>query len=668
MKKYFYLLLIFFSGFQVLGQDLIITGVLDGPLTGSTPKAIELYATGNIADLSLYAIGSANNGTGTDGPEFILSGSASNGDYIYVASETTQFTNFFGFAPTFFSGSANVNGDDAFELFYDASGVFGGSETVIDVFGEITHGGGSLAWDYDGGWAYRDNTTGPDGSTFTITNWSFDGLSGSTTNADETTPFPAGSYSTISSDLTAPVWSSGFPFLDNLTTTSFDIFGQIDESGTIFYVVILNEESAPSSAQVVAGSAPGTVLFSGSFAVATGLSSVSTGVTGLTAGVEYDVYVVAQDDEGTPNVQATPVKLNFPERIAITEFINDPTGSDATDEWIELFNYGQDAVDLTDWTISDEDLDDDVISSVTIAAGDYIILAKSKTDFETQWLSSVPDARVVEIAGISLANSSDEIILSDPNGNIIWSLAYSDDESVGTATYLSYVEDSSPTVFGSKAVPGIDRDDIDVSGTLGYEDTFDGLAYTSTTGDTGSPLDGSYTQPLPVELVEFLGFTEEQTSWLKWQTSVEINNSGFDIEKSLNGKDFSKIGHLEGNGNSNEVNNYQFVDDFFYQSSFYRLKQIDFDGKSEYSNTLFLEMNGQLRTAIYPNPVKNRVSVYASQEEFQLVIVDLSGKEIYRSLVGKREAEDVIVNLKNGIYAISVIDQNISVKMRVVKQ
>ena len=51
-------------------QDLVITGVVDGPLTGGTPKAIEFCALNDIPDLSAYGFGSANNGGGSDGEEF----------------------------------------------------------------------------------------------------------------------------------------------------------------------------------------------------------------------------------------------------------------------------------------------------------------------------------------------------------------------------------------------------------------------------------------------------------------------------------------------------------------------------------------------------------------------------------------------------------------------
>ena len=131
-------------------QDLILTAVYDGPLSGGTPKGVELYVVSNIADLSKYALGSANNGGGTDGAEYTLSGTASAGDFLYISSESTQFNNFFGFTPTATSGVMGINGDDAIELFFDADD--GNGMQVVDVFGDINTDGTNEAWEYMDGW------------------------------------------------------------------------------------------------------------------------------------------------------------------------------------------------------------------------------------------------------------------------------------------------------------------------------------------------------------------------------------------------------------------------------------------------------------------------------------------------------------------------------------
>jgi hypothetical protein len=189
--------------------SLIITGLFDGPLAGGEPKVVELYATADVADLSQYGVGAANNGGGTDGVENILSGSATAGQFIYIVEDNDQgalgvgFNAYFGFTPSLIfdgsgtTGAASINGDDAVELFFDATGAFAGAETVIDVFGDINVDGTGTGWDHLDGWAYRANGTGPDGSTFVIDNWMFSGINaadGETSNATAAVPFPIGTY------------------------------------------------------------------------------------------------------------------------------------------------------------------------------------------------------------------------------------------------------------------------------------------------------------------------------------------------------------------------------------------------------------------------------------------------------------------------------------------
>ncbi|NNC39214.1 MAG: nuclease, partial [Acidimicrobiia bacterium] len=173
---------------QVVSSDLIISGVVDGPLSGGVPKAIEVYVVNDVADLSQYGLGSANNGGGSDGQEFTFPAeSASAGDYLCVASESAGFDTFFGFGPDYTSSAASINGDDAIELFKDAA--------VVDVFGDINTDGNGEPWEYLDGWAARVAGSGPDGSTFAIANWSFSGanaLDGETSNGTAATPFPIG--------------------------------------------------------------------------------------------------------------------------------------------------------------------------------------------------------------------------------------------------------------------------------------------------------------------------------------------------------------------------------------------------------------------------------------------------------------------------------------------
>ncbi|MCP4291234.1 MAG: hypothetical protein GY780_05305 [bacterium] len=179
--------------------QLVITGVFDGPMTGGLPKGVELFALSDIADLSVYGLGSANNGGGTDGEEFTFPADATTaGSFIYVVTGTAEFNTFFGIVADYDGGSAtNINGDDAMELFHNG--------VVSDIFGDINTDGTGEPWDHLDGWAYRASNTGPDGDVFDLANWTFsgvNGLEGGTDNATADSPMPIGSYTndTVSSD------------------------------------------------------------------------------------------------------------------------------------------------------------------------------------------------------------------------------------------------------------------------------------------------------------------------------------------------------------------------------------------------------------------------------------------------------------------------------------
>ena len=191
MKKFLPFLLSFLTVAAFGQTKLIITGAYDGPLPGGNPKGIELFTLDAIDDLSIYGVGSANNGGGTDSVEYTFPAmTVGAGAYLYVALDSAGFNDFFGFNPDFTDGSMAINGDDAVELFMNGN--------VVDVFGDINMDGSGTAWEHLDGWAYRQNGTGPDGSAFAVGNWTYSGIDvfdGQSTNMTSPTPFPIGTYS-----------------------------------------------------------------------------------------------------------------------------------------------------------------------------------------------------------------------------------------------------------------------------------------------------------------------------------------------------------------------------------------------------------------------------------------------------------------------------------------
>ncbi len=175
-----------------LERQMILTGVFDAQFPGTAgARGFEIFVTEDIADISNYGIGVANNGGGSDGLEWNFDAvSASAGDFLYIAEDSTEFHDYFGFAPNFESGIANINGDDSVELYEN--------DQVIDVFGDVEIDGSNEPWEYEDGWAYRILGTGPDGNTFVLGNWilgGIDALDGVLLNSEAPNPFPIGTYS-----------------------------------------------------------------------------------------------------------------------------------------------------------------------------------------------------------------------------------------------------------------------------------------------------------------------------------------------------------------------------------------------------------------------------------------------------------------------------------------
>ena len=171
--------------------SLLITGV--GDPNGGTGDIIELYATADVADLSIYGIETANNGAAAGGVEFSLSGSASAGDFLYLTTDQLDFTQFFGFAADVVDGDISFNGDDSVYLYQ--------SGAIIDVLGYVPNVDFTgLSGDYSDGWAYRNDGTGPSGNaTTTFSDWDIGvlrlGNSNSETNAASPNPMPIGTFS-----------------------------------------------------------------------------------------------------------------------------------------------------------------------------------------------------------------------------------------------------------------------------------------------------------------------------------------------------------------------------------------------------------------------------------------------------------------------------------------
>jgi hypothetical protein len=111
--------------------------------------------------------------------------------------------------------------------------------------------------------------------------------------------------------------------------------------------------------------------------------------------------------------------------------------------------------------------------------------------------------------------------------------------------------------------------------------------------------------PLPVELTSFTGKAIADGAQLKWSTASEKNSKGFNVERSLDGKVFLQIGFVEGVGNSQTTQNYQFLDRGFNKFAYYRLVQVDLNGQTDVKQTIAVaEGINNMIVKVVPNPFR----------------------------------------------------------------
>ena len=172
---------------------LLLTGIIDGPLPGGTPKALELYTLCEILDLSAYGLGRSTNGLGSGGLQYSLPfGAVGASTYLYIASTATNFATWFGAgAPNLLGTSSvlSVDGNDALELYHNG--------VVVDRLGEPNNASAVQPWHYTDGWAYRVSGTGPS-AIWQLDSFRYSGnlaLASCTNNTACTTRFPIGTYS-----------------------------------------------------------------------------------------------------------------------------------------------------------------------------------------------------------------------------------------------------------------------------------------------------------------------------------------------------------------------------------------------------------------------------------------------------------------------------------------
>jgi hypothetical protein len=270
---------------------------------------------------------------------------------------------------------------------------------------------------------------------------------------------------------------------------------------------------------------------------------------------------VPQDDATTDAAPSLP-------NLVINEILADPDGtsgdangdgtvSTTNDEFVEIVNIDGASVDISGYTVEDGfGLRHTFAASTIIPDGQSIVV------FGGGIPTNIPGSAVIASTGaLGLNNDGDNVILKDDLGNIVASESYGseggDNQSLARdPDFLGpFVKHSTITTNPVLFSPGKNN----IGGT-----------------------------DLPVELTSFTASVAKNSVKLDWNTATEINNYGFEIQRSADEEVWNNVGFVNGNGTTNSPKDYYFVDDKLSNagSYYYRLKQVDNDGSYEFSKTI----------------------------------------------------------------------------------
>ncbi len=170
--------------------------------------------------------------------------------------------------------------------------------------------------------------------------------------------------------------------------------------------------------------------------------------------------------------------------------------------------------------------------------------------------------------------------------------------------------------------------------------------------------------PLPIELVDFSGHPEGMINVLEWTTQSEVNNDFFLVERSKEGGLFEELAKVDGAGTSIQTLHYKTNDNYpFNGTNYYRLKQVDFDGRFTYSPVISINNHSQAITIdnLHPNPTSNSVSFDFSTPfsgEVTVEVIDMYGKVLFAKFIDAAEGKNTIdidmIALSAGVYGIRV--------------
>lgn len=259
-----------------------------------------------------------------------------------------------------------------------------------------------------------------------------------------------------------------------------------------------------------------------------------------------------------------------------------------------------------------------------------------------------------------------------PTNNTLYaaSAVFGSANITGTGNFIVYMgSGTSVNVTGLTALTGYTFDVYEYNGKYMHVRFANAISNSTTT--------------TPVKLVSLKATKINEDILVNWTTASEVNNRGFNVERSVDGKTFEFIGFVKGSGNSSVTRNYTLQDANAFVSTgvnklYYRLKQLDNDGKFEYSQVVTVENNNDLTTEIvtYPNPFSDKLSIEingAKAGNASIQVMDISGRLIMsfdKTIVDGNQTLtlDGLAPLSQGVYFVRVSASGLNHVTKLIKQ
>lgn len=638
--------------FQGFSQSVIISEVAD-PSDEYQARFVELYnPTSSSVDISGWDLRRYANGNTSSCDATIPSSTSipAGGTYV-IARDASVFNNNFSCSPELESGCITGNGDDTYEL-YDGS-------SVVDIYGEVGVDGTGEAWEYEDAIAERNSNVCSGNTTWTSSEWTITDPGGTSDATPCSHDADCGCSHSISSisptegcpdtgTVTVTINGSGFSGTSDVqfggvSSSNFSVISDSEIEADVPtdaldgpVKVVNNSCEEPSGTDFDVSCTPCHEVYVNEFSNGhSGSKEYVELIVGNSCGgcqVDLNGWII---DDNNGDFSGGP---NTGEGIASGHVRFDPNGdweNIPTGSIILIYNSADENYTIANEPVNDDPYDNNNNDSVYVIPSDHSGL---------QECTSTPNSSDASYGGcsysspaswdpISMANDDDAMQVRKPDASYFHGASYGSDAAFDGGPDNLHVHSSSGTgdcfYFGSPDA----RDAANWTQGSAESDlsTTDETPGKGNNASNSTEIDNMRTacSTLPIELVRFGGKALEEGNRIRWRTLSEVHHDRYELERSKNGSDFTRIATVEGKGGDGSGGQYVHMDPDPYELSYYRLKSVDMDGSTFHSRIIPVQrrMEGELRLF---KKAKGRYSVKIPEAstDGKILIRDAFGRKV----------------------------------------